>query len=1141
MSTELIVTVTALAGCLAAWALPARADEVVESAREIPVAYAADVVVVGGSTGAVAAAVAAAKKGAKVFLAAPRTYLGEDMGATLRIWLSGDEALPAGLMENVQPAEPAGPVLPKGAAFTYQADRPSAGAHKDTRVPSVLTDGQYRSSARQSVEYDDTVTITADLGAVTTLRKVHVLAYQRPGDFEVAHVTVSGSADGKDWKPLGVIDNDRLGKGTFDAAAIDLSAETAGEARYVKLLVEKAPKGKRILLGEVVIETGDAPASAPADAPAGKPAPPPRLIVPMEWKRALDAALLAAGVKFLYGCYPTDVLRDADGRCAGIVMANRAGRQAVVAPVIVDATHRAVVARMAGAKSTPYPSGEQTFRRVVIGGEVRSGEGITARKLAVSLRAPGGRRRPAAPAEIIEYTLRRPMKDAGFASFATAEQVARDMTYDPGQLRAADELFQIPPDPIRSLVAVSGTWGGAASLDLGACRPAGVDRLYVLGGCADVPREAAEELMRPAELAALGRRVGEAAADEAKACGAPKGAHVPGGPGGQDAGTVRELLTGVRPIQDLPTVPQQRRALPVLGRYDVVVVGGGTSGAPAAIGAARKGVKVLVIEYQHGLGGVGTLGLIGGYYHGRRVGFTAQVDAALGTRWNVERKMEWWRREIRKAGGDIWFGAIGCGALVADGKVKGVVAATPLGRGAVLADVVIDSTGNSDIAAAAGAACLYTDGAFLAVQGTGLPPRNLGASYTNTDYTFSDETDMLDVWRVFVSGRRRFAGSFDMGTLIDTRERRRIVGDFVQSIGDILCGRTFPDTVCLSRTNFDTHGYTVDPLFLVAPPHKRSLEAHTPYRSLLPRGLEGILVTGLGTSAHRDAVPILRMQPDLQNQGHAAGTAAAMAAKIGGYTRKIDIRQLQAALVKIGSVPETVLADKDNFPLPAERIAEAVAQASKDCAAAAVVLSHSREALPLLRKACTGAAGAEKAAFAHILAVLGDATHLEVLIQAVDEQEQWDRGWNFRGMGQFGASLSRLDSRVIALGRTHDARALEAVVRKAKLLDPSQAFSHHRAVAEALEALGAAAGGAAAKVLADLLAQPGMTGHAVTSPDAAEDRSASLREIILARALYRLGDCNGVGKKILTAYTTDLRGHYARHVHAVLAAGSGKP
>ena len=42
----------------------------------------------------------------------------------------------------------------------------------------------------------------------------------------------------------------------------------------------------------------------------------------------------------------------------------------------------------------------------------------------------------------------------------------------------------------------------------------------------------------------------------------------------------------------------------------VVVVGGGTSGAPAAIGASRSGARTLLIEYMDELGGVGTAGLV---------------------------------------------------------------------------------------------------------------------------------------------------------------------------------------------------------------------------------------------------------------------------------------------------------------------------------------------------------------------------------------------------------------------------------------------------------------------------------------------------------------------------------------------------
>ena len=67
------------------------AEQVVESPRPIPVAADVDVVVVGGSSGAVEAACAAAAGGERVFLLAPRPYLGTALCATLRLWLEDGE------------------------------------------------------------------------------------------------------------------------------------------------------------------------------------------------------------------------------------------------------------------------------------------------------------------------------------------------------------------------------------------------------------------------------------------------------------------------------------------------------------------------------------------------------------------------------------------------------------------------------------------------------------------------------------------------------------------------------------------------------------------------------------------------------------------------------------------------------------------------------------------------------------------------------------------------------------------------------------------------------------------------------------------------------------------------------------------
>ncbi|MFH1267091.1 MAG: FAD-dependent oxidoreductase, partial [Planctomycetota bacterium] len=766
-----------------------------ESARDIPVAYEVDVVVVGGGTGAVSAAVAAAEAGAKVFLAAPHPYLGDDMTATLRLWLEEVEEPTTPLAQRIFTDEAQaqfGPD-PNRLEFTYEADVPSAPVHKDSDPPGKLSDGEWTNAASQSVQYDGDVSIVADLQDSKPVDEVRLMVYYRggasgrTGGFKVRGVTVFTSDDKQTWQQVAALEN----RFTEDVAV--LSAPVKAKTRYVKLDVKKTDDIDRILLGEIEItEPGPAIPVAKADRPLPRP---------MHVKRMLDEALLTAGVEFLHSCFVADVLRDAAGNPCGIVMANRAGRQAVVAKTIIDATDRALVARLAGAQFRPYPAGAQTFKRVVIGGEVREGENMTARVVDPPFRGPFPN--PAKTStgffQVIEYTLQLPMADDSPASWAAADQLARTMTYHPEQQFTSDVLFQVPPDSIEGEKQAEGERDGGA---LEAFRPAGVANLFVLGGCADVSREEAEELLRPLSLLNLGAGIGAAAARDAAARPAPAGVRLSGKPAAtpQSAGDVGEFLTGVRPTQELATVPQEARAIPVVGQYDVVVIGGGTGGAPAGIAAARQGAKTLVVEYLHGLGGVGTIGAISKYYWGNRVGFTATVPG--GASWVIEQKKEWWRAQLLEAGADIWFGSIGCGAFVDDGQVKGAVVVTPQGRGVVLADVVIDTTGNSDVAVAAGAQSTYTDETELAMQGTGLPGRKLGATYTNTDFTIVDETDVVDVWHVFVYAKDKYKDAFDQGRLIDTRERRRIVGDFTITLLDQVLERTYPDTIEVAFSHF---------------------------------------------------------------------------------------------------------------------------------------------------------------------------------------------------------------------------------------------------------------------------------------------------------------------------------------------------
>lgn len=1118
--------------------------EIAQPTGPIPVLHEVDVVVIGGTSGGVAAAVEASNQGAKVFLAAPRPYLGEDMCGTYRLWLEAGETPTTPLATEVYNA-PRRPEEPKrGLPFKYTSSAPSSPKHPDNG--SMLTDKKWQSATNQSVQYDADTALNLDLGLARLIARVTVAAYQRPGDFEVSQVVVSASDDAKTWKRLTILTNDRPGQ-AYEGKALLLTGSLDTTARHLRLEISRAAGCGRILLGEVIVEGPD------DEVRESQVAQPALFTTPMQVKRTLDQALIKANVPFLFWCYGTELLRDSQGRPAGVVISTRSGRQAVIAKVIIDATERANIARLAGAAFSDYPSGLHKCRRVVVGGSPRTGAGTVLRQPTSGELSIVDRKGDVFP--VHDYELEIEMKGGTFADFARAEQTARDLTWTPDAADSSEVLFQVPPDKMNGRSQHEGAWPGAENVPLGCFVPKESDQIIVLGGCADISRQSAEALLRPVNQFALGARLGREAARRAGELGTPQGVRVAGKPLASSGGVrVREVSLDFNHRAGEKRLEEPSHALPVLGEYDVVVVGGGTGGSPAGIGAGRQGARTLVIEYLHGLGGVGTMGFISSYYHGNRVGFSTEVDRgveAFGDKnrsgsWHPEHKGEWYRRELKKAGAQVWCGVLGQAVVVEGNRVIGVVVLTPQGRGVVLAKTVIDSTGNADIAAAAGARCRYTDGTDVAVQGTGLPQRELGQKYTNTDYTFVDDTDVFDIWRVLVTAKMKFRGAYDLGQLIDTRERRQIVGDFTFSPMDMMLRRTFPDTIVIARSNFDTHGYIIHPMFMIRPPDRADIDVRVPWRCLLPAGLEGIIVTGLGVSAHRDALPCIRMQADIQNQGYAAGVAAAMIVKQGITTRALDIRQLQEHLVSIGNLPASVLTEVDNFPLPAERVAEAVRRLPNDYQDLEIVLSHWGIALPLLQRACAEAGPKERLSYAHVLGMMGDATGAAILAEAV-KSARWDEGWRYTGMGQFGPSMSPLDSLIVALGRTKSSASLGALKEKIDQLDSNSEFSHFRAITLAAEALGDPS---MAEPLARLLRKPGLQGHATTSiedalkvnPTSGTDttvRNKALTELYLSRALYRCGDYERLGEKTLQEYSRDLHGHYARHAQAILKAARG--
>ncbi len=1117
------------------------ADSLSVSERDFSVSHDVDVLVVGGTSGGVAAAVEAAKAGSRVFLMAQRPYLGEDICGTYRMWGGSSEAPLSGLAADV--FQPPLFLEDKALSYEYKSDVPAEHPHKDTATRPKLTDGKIHDLRKDTVQYGGSIELIATLPGVQQVDRVDVHVFQSPGSFATRSVTVYVSDDKRDWEKVGYELDRKLAKGEKK-----FSVEVDQKVRFIKLSVEQADNVKRMLLTEVEISR-----TAERTLKPGEQYPP----TPLHVKRTFDNALMDAGVEFLYSCYPTDVLVDSEGRVGGVIMANRAGRQVVRAKTVIDATPNAMLSRIAG---IPFraDAGEHRFQHTIVSEEPKAAQGVTVETSTTDVYHLGKE----VPGHV--YTVPLQTGPLDMHSYAEAQQQVLDKVWTAGQNAASEYIFEVPTTSIISLKRYDGSGSAGQEIPETAFQSPELSGAYVLSGHADVSRECAADLVNPVNYMNVGAQVGRWAAQAAQQSSIEGTLSVLNRSAGvSTAGELKETLAPIRPefpVQQQVTIGAT--SYPVLGEYDVVVVGGGTSGGPAAIGAARQGAKTLVIEYQHGFGGVGTVGMIARYWKGYREGFTKEMD--VGVRelrslyappingWDIFDKMEWYRREMRDAGAEMWMRSMAWGAVVSDGNVQGVAVSTPFGSGIVLAKIVIDSTGNGDIAIAAGADYEYYGSSRISIQGTGLPPFNLGEAYNNSDFTVSYESDVVDAWqlRVFGKSKSRAGDAYDVSNLIDSRERRRVLGDFYLTVMDQLMQRTYPDTIYKAYSDYDCHGVNYNK-YIFLQPNPSAFSCYVPYRCLLPKGLEGILTTGMGISVHSDALPLIRMQPDLQNQGYAAGVAAAIAANKGVGPRQIDIKKLQRHLVDIGNLPDEVLAEKDFYPLSEARVKKAVENALEEYGGRvgeeiSIVFSHETIALPLLRDAYHASEGKKKLFYAHILAVMEDPTGLETLINYTNGR-RWDKGHP-----RPTAKMSDVDRLIISIALPKDPQATSTVVQKMARMNAAFDYSHFRAVAIALDQL---QDPAAAPALAALLKKRGMTGYSVHSVEdmvkqdqaalkklgvdagtkfSFETREFSMRELALARALYRCGDHEGVGQKILEEYSTDLRGILAAHAHAVL-------
>jgi ribulose 1,5-bisphosphate synthetase/thiazole synthase len=410
-----------------------------------------------------------------------------------------------------------------------------------------------------------------------------------------------------------------------------------------------------------------------------------------------------------------------------------------------------------------------------------------------------------------------------------------------------------------------------------------------------------------------------------------------------------------------PTIVSRR---PTLAEVDVLVVGGGPAGIGAALGAARKGAKTLLIENHSFFGGVAAWSM-GMQMNQMRPGgkSRSQIHELL-----IEKLKAYGDQAVRLGQHEVWsnveylkvavldaLDAVGCrylvhvraaDAVIENNRVAGVVVATKQGLQTIRAKVVVDCSGDADVAFYAGAETM--------IEPDALMPMTLGLALTNIDKT---QVRPADVEKAIRLGRARHplitsgfleikpvahgtswwinhAGTADLGRIdptdveqrtraecfsrrqalqmiqalresdnpalqqiewsgagpqVSVRESRRVKGVYVITEEDAMSGRTFEDAIAWRSGFLDLGGQRGGKYV--------KMQIHdVPYRAILPEKLDGLLTAGRCISATHAGAAAGKSMGNCMATGHAAGVAGAICAAKNCQPREVKVAELQAAL-----------------------------------------------------------------------------------------------------------------------------------------------------------------------------------------------------------------------------------------------------
>jgi hypothetical protein len=134
-----------------------------------------------------------------------------------------------------------------------------------------------------------------------------------------------------------------------------------------------------------------------------------------------------------------------------------------------------------------------------------------------------------------------------------------------------------------------------------------------------------------------------------------------------------------------------------------------------------------------------------------------------------------------------------------------------------------------------------------------------------------------------------------MGVQIGVRESRRVTGEYVLTLSDVVEACKFADGIARSNYPVDIHNPTGEGTVHMDVAHGDFYEV--PYRCLVPRGVDNLLIGSRCISATHEAHSSMRIMPVVAGIGEAAGVAAAWAAREGISPREVDGARLKTVIL----------------------------------------------------------------------------------------------------------------------------------------------------------------------------------------------------------------------------------------------------